>query len=303
MSRKWIVVAAVALCVPAAWWLAQRMGSRIVTVTPPTEGISRTLASERAANISSVRYALSLSIPSKKDRAGARHRVGSAGPRRSRAADFRLRAAGGEGLVNPGQRPGGRRPLRARASRRSRRVAEARREHRRDRLHGRRRGAEPQRRVSLLAVRARARLAGLPLFRPARHQGLALADARDSRRLGRRVSTRRRSAARRQATARPCGSARRRRFPPTCSDSRPDNFRSSAASAAAARSTCTTARPTPEKVAANRETIFDLHQQAIDWLETYTDRKYPFQKLDFVLLPAFQFGGMEHAGAIFYNAP
>ena len=57
------------------------------------------------------------------------------------------------------------------------------------------------------------------------------------------------------------------------------------------------------KVAANRETIFDLHQQAIDWLETYTDRKYPFQKLDFVLLPAFQFGGMEHAGAIFYNAP
>ena len=58
-----------------------------------------------------------------------------------------------------------------------------------------------------------------------------------------------------------------------------------------------------DKVAANRETIFDLHQQAIDWLETYTDRKYPFQKLDFVLLPAFQFGGMEHAGAIFYNAP
>ena len=58
-----------------------------------------------------------------------------------------------------------------------------------------------------------------------------------------------------------------------------------------------------EKVAANRDTIFDLHQQAVDWLETYTDRKYPFQKLDFVVLPAFQFGGMEHAGAIFYNAP
>ena len=58
-----------------------------------------------------------------------------------------------------------------------------------------------------------------------------------------------------------------------------------------------------EKVAANRDTIFDLHQQALDWLETYTDRKYPFEKLDFVLLPAFQFGGMEHAGAIFYNAP
>ena len=58
-----------------------------------------------------------------------------------------------------------------------------------------------------------------------------------------------------------------------------------------------------EKVAANRETIFDLHQQAIEWLEDYTQRKYPFEKFDFVLLPAFQFSGMEHAGAIYYSAP
>ena len=57
------------------------------------------------------------------------------------------------------------------------------------------------------------------------------------------------------------------------------------------------------KVAANLETIFDLHHQALGWLEAYTDRKYPFAKLDFVLLPAFQFSGMEHAGAIYYNAP
>src|SRR5688500_14989692 len=64
MSRKWMIVAVVALCVPAAWWLSQRMGSRIVTVTPPSEGISRTLASERAANISSVRYTLALDVPS-----------------------------------------------------------------------------------------------------------------------------------------------------------------------------------------------------------------------------------------------
>jgi aminopeptidase N len=57
------------------------------------------------------------------------------------------------------------------------------------------------------------------------------------------------------------------------------------------------------KVAANRESIFDLHQQAIEWLEAYTEIKYPFDKFDFVLLPAFQFAGMEHAGAIFYSAP
>ena len=29
---------------------------------------------------------------------------------------------------------------------------------------------------------------------------------------------------------------------------------------------------------------------------------YPFGKFDFVLIPSFQFGGMEHPGAIFYNA-
>ena len=28
---------------------------------------------------------------------------------------------------------------------------------------------------------------------------------------------------------------------------------------------------------------------------------YPFGKFDFVLIPSFQFGGMEHAGAILYN--
>src|SRR5687768_9830808 len=69
MSRKWIIVAAVALCVPCAWWLGQRMSSRIVTVTPPGEGISHTLAAERAANISSVRYTLSLNIPATKGEA------------------------------------------------------------------------------------------------------------------------------------------------------------------------------------------------------------------------------------------
>jgi aminopeptidase N len=57
-----------------------------------------------------------------------------------------------------------------------------------------------------------------------------------------------------------------------------------------------------EKVARNREAIFDLHAAALDWLETYTGIPYPFGKFDFLLVPAFQFGGMEHPGAIFYNA-
>jgi aminopeptidase N len=57
-----------------------------------------------------------------------------------------------------------------------------------------------------------------------------------------------------------------------------------------------------QKVARNRTAIFDLHAHAISWLEDYTTIPYPFGKFDFVLIPAFQFGGMEHPGAVFYNA-
>ena len=56
------------------------------------------------------------------------------------------------------------------------------------------------------------------------------------------------------------------------------------------------------KVARNRDPIFDLHASALAWLESYTGIPYPFGKFDFVLLPAFQFSGMEHPGAIFYTA-
>jgi aminopeptidase N len=56
------------------------------------------------------------------------------------------------------------------------------------------------------------------------------------------------------------------------------------------------------KVARNREAIFDLHAAALDWMQRYTGIPYPFGKFDFLLVPAFQFGGMEHPGAIFYNA-
>src|SRR5437762_13069358 len=56
------------------------------------------------------------------------------------------------------------------------------------------------------------------------------------------------------------------------------------------------------KIARNRDAIFDLHAAALRWLEAYTAIPYPFGKFDFLLVPAFQFGGMEHPGAIFYNA-
>jgi aminopeptidase N len=56
------------------------------------------------------------------------------------------------------------------------------------------------------------------------------------------------------------------------------------------------------KAAHNREALFALHEKALAWLEDYTGIAYPFGKFDFVLIPSFQFGGMEHAGAILYNA-
>src|SRR5215475_1166976 len=57
-----------------------------------------------------------------------------------------------------------------------------------------------------------------------------------------------------------------------------------------------------KKVARNRDALFDLHAAALAWLEQYTGIPYPFGKFDFFLVPAFQFGGMEHPGAVFYNA-
>lgn len=56
------------------------------------------------------------------------------------------------------------------------------------------------------------------------------------------------------------------------------------------------------KVARNRDSVFDLHARALAFMEEYTGIPYPFGKFDFVLIPAFQFGGMEHAGKILYNA-
>ena len=46
-----------------------------------------------------------------------------------------------------------------------------------------------------------------------------------------------------------------------------------------------------------------MHQVefALEWQEDYTGMPYPFPKYDIVILPGFQFGGMEHVGATFYN--
>ena len=57
-----------------------------------------------------------------------------------------------------------------------------------------------------------------------------------------------------------------------------------------------------EKVDRNIDLVFYLHNASIKWLENYTGIKYPFKKFDFALIPSFQYGGMEHVGAIQYSA-
>lgn len=47
--------------------------------------------------------------------------------------------------------------------------------------------------------------------------------------------------------------------------------------------------------------IFRQVKYSLDWQEKFTGQKYGFAKYDFVVLPGFQFGGMEHTGCTFYN--
>lgn len=48
--------------------------------------------------------------------------------------------------------------------------------------------------------------------------------------------------------------------------------------------------------------IFKLHGDALAFMEEYTQIPHPYQKFDFVAIPDFQYGGMEHVGAIQYRA-
>lgn len=48
--------------------------------------------------------------------------------------------------------------------------------------------------------------------------------------------------------------------------------------------------------------VFNIQADAIQFMESYTQIKYPFQKFDCIGIPDFQYGGMEHVGAIQYKA-
>nr|WP_276898671.1 M1 family aminopeptidase [Pedobacter kyonggii] len=56
------------------------------------------------------------------------------------------------------------------------------------------------------------------------------------------------------------------------------------------------------KIKLSVDSVFVAHRDAIDFLEDWTSIKYPFQKVGFVSIPDFQFGGMEHPGEVQYKA-
>jgi aminopeptidase N len=58
----------------------------------------------------------------------------------------------------------------------------------------------------------------------------------------------------------------------------------------------------PAKIKLSVDSIFHDHKNAISFLEQWTQIKFPFQKIGFVAIPDFQFGGMEHPGEVQYKA-
>ena len=53
----------------------------------------------------------------------------------------------------------------------------------------------------------------------------------------------------------------------------------------------------PDKVA-QLDKVFEEAEQSLKWMESYTYIKCPFREYGMVILPGYQFGGMEHPGAI-----
>lgn len=54
------------------------------------------------------------------------------------------------------------------------------------------------------------------------------------------------------------------------------------------------------KIAQTNDILKEV-RASIEWLEDYTGVDYPFAKYDLIILPGFQYGGMEHTGATLYN--
>lgn len=57
-----------------------------------------------------------------------------------------------------------------------------------------------------------------------------------------------------------------------------------------------------KKIKLSVDSVFIAHKNAVNFLQTWTGITFPFQKVGFVGIPDFQFGGMEHPGEVQYKA-
>ena len=60
-------------------------------------------------------------------------------------------------------------------------------------------------------------------------------------------------------------------------------------------------RETDPKKVAQLPIVFDQVALSLRWMEDYTGIPYPFEHYGFIVLPGYQFGGMEHPGCIQFN--
>lgn len=60
-------------------------------------------------------------------------------------------------------------------------------------------------------------------------------------------------------------------------------------------------REVDEHKVAQLDVIFEQVASSLRWMEEYTGIPYPFAKYSLIILPGFQYGGMEHTGATLYN--
>ena len=60
-------------------------------------------------------------------------------------------------------------------------------------------------------------------------------------------------------------------------------------------------RETDSAKVAQLPIVFDQVALSLRWMEDYTGIPYPFEHYGFVVLPGYQFGGMEHPGCIQFN--
>ena len=302
MSRKWYLFIALVVCLAAGWWVAHRIHSSSLSVTSPAEGVSRTLAAERATNISSVRYALTLSIPA----AAAEPIRGSIGislqlaQRAPVVLDFahpagRVSSVTAGGRAVPVHLERGHLVVPADALNEGENTIDI----------SFTAGDEPLNRnadyLYSLFVPARASQtfpcfdqpdikASFALSLDMPSEWVAMANTRE---IGRQAHGGRTTVQFGRTPA----------LPTYLFGFAAGKFLTERGERNGRTFNLYHRETDIDKVAANRDAIFDLHDRAIAWLEQYTSREYPFEKLDFVLLPAFQFAGMEHAGAVFYNAP